>query len=654
MAFQRAQATYRVGKLVEAGNILRESLLADSSHAPSVHLLGIIEARQQRFDAALQHFDAALSLKPGNAGYLVDRANVIASMGRPEEAVAAYDAALAIDPKLPEAHSNRGQALRMLNRLPEAAESFRRAVALKPAFIDAHCALGDVLAETKDLEGAIRAYSQALALNPAHIGALLNRGTCQDHLKRHAKAESDFRKITELVPEHAEAHGKRADMLLELDQPKLALAAAERAIALQPEKAAWYVAKGKALHNLDRFGESVEQFDIATAKGGDLPDILLAKGSALQGVGDHEGALAHYDRGIRMRPGVAVWFYNRGVTLMQLRRYDEAIASFDEAVARDPAHAPAHWNSALCLLTLGNPKGWDLYEWRWKLEKGGPDKAAQPTGLPSWHGFEPLAGKRILLTSEQGLGDTLMFCRYAKLVADLGAAVSLAVPSALCRLLEPLAGVHAVLDRVEPHKLDVFDYYCPLMSLPRIFETTFDNIPSGKAPYLQSDPSLVTAWRERLAAAGVPADRPRIGIVWSGRVVKSLGVRSMSLASMLTLVDARYTVVSLQKEASPEELDQLRAMGVFHFGDEQQGFADAAALVELMDLVVTIDTSVAHLSGGLGKETWVILQFSAEWRWLLGRDDSPWYPNARLFRQPNPGNWEAALSAVKQALQARF
>ena len=652
--YQQAHAAYKAGRSTEAANTLRAALRESPTHAPSFHLLGIIEAKQKRFEVALKCLDAAVNLEPKNASYLVDRANVIASMGSPRDAVTAYDLAITLNPTIAEAHSNRGQALRMLGRRPEAVASFDRAIAIKPNLIDAHCFRSDTLMEMGDFDAAITGYTQTLLLNPAHLPAMLNRGTCQLNRRRYAKAAEDFKRIIDLVPEHAEAHGKRSQALFELDDFKFALAAADRAIALDGQNPQWHLYRGKSLHRLKRFPEALAEFEKTTLLKGNTADSLVALGAVYMELHQYDKALDYFDQGIRIDPTVGVWHYNRGVTLQKLRRLDEAIASFDEAVALDPLHASAHWNAALCYLLQGDPKGWELYEWRWKLEKGGPDQKLQPVGLPRWQGFEPIDGKRLLLTSEQGLGDTIMFSRYIPLVTALGARVSLALPAGLVRTLSSFSNVESIVVRGKPHNLKGFDAFCPLMSLPKIFGTTVETIPSGDKPYLFANPELVAKWKRILAAGEAKTRRARIGLMWSGRNVQSLGMRSMSLATLLGVLDPNCQFISLQKEISDEDAALLAEAGVPHFGTEQEDFADAAALIELCDLVVTIDTSIAHLSGAMGKTTWVLLQKHAEWRWLLDRTDSPWYPDARLFRQPESDDWASVVRDVKAALQQKF
>jgi tetratricopeptide (TPR) repeat protein len=648
--FLQAHGIYKSGRYVEAANILRHSLREAPTHAASFHLLGIIEAKSKRLEVALKCFDAAVAIEPQHAPYLVDRANVVASLGTPEEAISAYDRALEIDPGLAEAWSNRGQALRLLKRSDEAIESFERAIKLKPRFVDAHCFLGDALMEQSKFELGIRAYTKTLELNSAHVAALLNRGNCYTGLGKFEEAAKDYRALVEVIPEHAEAQGRLANALIGLERFRTALEAADRAIAIQPNNVEWHLGRGKALAGLGRHPEALLALEKAESLGADRTTTLLLRGSVLLDMNRIEEAMQFYDEGARLDPTGALWPYNRGFALARLRRYPEALVAYDEAISRDPNHATAHWNSALALLAQGDPRGWDLYEWRWKLPEGGPDPASQPQGLTRWLGYEPLEGKRILITAEQGLGDTIMFSRYAPQVTALGATVHLAVQKGLVRLLSTLPNITSVISRDTPTNLASFDYFCPLISLPRIFECDFTNIPAGDGPYLKSDPQLVDLWRERFDKLAAAKGSLRVGIMWSGKQVKSLGVRSMDLATLLKLQHERVQLISLQKDLAEADLELLRAANVPHFGEEQTDFADAAAMIDLCDLVVTIDTSIAHLAGALGKDTWIMLQYDAEWRWLQDRTDSPWYPRARLFKQPIHGDWESVIAAIRQAL----
>jgi Flp pilus assembly protein TadD len=369
------------------------------------------------------------------------------------------------------------------------------------------------------------------------------------------------------------------------------------------------------------------------------------RGNALLGLMHLDAAIASYDRAIAIKPDYAEAHYNRGTALQELRQLDAAIASYDRAIAIKPEYAAAYWNKGFALLLSGDyERGWALYEWRWKNEKLGNKQRHFPQ--PLWLGSENIKDKTILLIHEQGLGDTIQFCRYAKLVADLGARVVAEVPKTLLGALQGLEGVSEFAEAGKP--LPAFDYHCPLASLPLAFKTTLDTIPASDS-YLRSNSNKAAAWAARLGAK----TKPRVGLVWSGSTIHTNDHnRSLTLQSLLPYLPATVDYISLQKELRDIDKAALQHSKIQHFGDELKDFTDTAALCELTDVVISVDTSVAHLAGSLGKKTWVLLPYVPDWRWLLDRDDSPWYPSARLYRQKTRGDWAEVLAQVRRDLAA--
>jgi tetratricopeptide (TPR) repeat protein len=557
---------------------------------------GVLEARPDLFDAL----------------YL---AGIIAgSSGRPADTVLFMTRAIGANPGHADAHYNRGVALGELGRHAEAAES----------------------------------YARAAACNPAHADALFNRGVMLGALGRHAEAIESYGRALALQPRYAEAHQNRGIALAALGRHAEALQSYDEAIASKPDHAAAHNNRGVALGALGRLPEAVAAYDRAIALRPGYPEALVNRGIALNDLDRPAEALASCDEALALRPHHAEAHFNRGNALRELGRHADAIAAYDRAVEIDPAHASAHWNLADCRLLLGDfAGGWREYEWRWKL----PQRAHGQRGFaqPLWLGAEPLRGRTILLHAELGLGDTLQFCRYAPQVAALGAKVVLEVQAPLVPLLRSLAGVSEVLPRGAV--LPAFDYHCPLMSLPLAFRTDALSVPAP-IPYLGTDPERAAAWRRRLGAQ----TRPRIGLAWSGSQALANDKRSMALTQVLPLLRRDAEWVSLQKEVHPAEEALLASHPELrHFGEELHDFADTAALADLMDLVVTVDTSVTHLAGALGKDLWIMLPFgSHDWRWQLAREDSPWYPQARLFRQPAPRDWHAVVDLVERELGRRL
>ena len=555
-----------------------------------------------------------LAAQPASFQALYVLAIASGRMGHPREAAELLARAVAIDPSRADAHYNRGVALGELGLHEAALESYARVLALDPMQADAHYNRGVALESLGRPAEALASYEQAIALRPAHAEAHHNRGIALGKLGRAAESLGAYERAIALRPDYAAAHNHRGVALAHLGRLDEALAAYERAIAIAPGYAEAHNHRAIALHELDRAGES----------------------------------LAACERALAIAPRHADAWYNHGNALRELHRHAEAARSYERASALDPAHASAHWNLADCRLILGDfARGWEQYEWRWKL--AARQATRREFAQPLWLGDAPLAGRTVLLHAELGLGDTLQFCRYATEVAARGATVVLEVQAPLVMLLSGLEGVARVVARGSP--LPPFDLHCPLMSLPLAFRTDLDSIPA-RVPYLRADAARVAAWGERLGEAR----RPRVGVVWSGSSGLRNDKRSMALSQMLPLVRGGVEWVSLQKEVAEAQAPLLAAHPeIRDAGAQLADFSETAALVQLLDLVVTVDTSVAHVAGALGKPVWILLPFNPhDWRWLLDREDSVWYPQARLFRQPAPGDWASVVARVAEALARRF
>jgi tetratricopeptide (TPR) repeat protein len=386
-----------------------------------------------------------------------------------------------------------------------------------------------------------------------------------------------------------------------------ALASHERAIALRPDFAEAYNSRGIALLYLMRPAE----------------------------------ALASCDQAIALKPEFPEAYNNRGNILKDLRRFEEALAAYDKAIALSLDQVEAYNNRAYLLLLMGRfEEGWREHEWR-KKRRDGPI-ASDSYPQPLWLGSEEIAGKTIFIWSEQGFGDTIQFCRYAKLLEAQGAKVVMSVQQPLLRLLKHSFSTIDVVDR-EPAD---FDYHCPLMSLPLAFGTSVKTIPAEQQ-YLKADEKLRLKWAARLPSR----TRPRIGVTWSGSTTHKIYNRSIPLETFFKLLNPTADWICLQKDIDNIDVTMLRQDGrVTFFGDDLRDFGDTAAVVDLLDLVITIDTSVAHLAGAMAKPVWMLLPYNADWRWLSDRNDSPWYPSVRLFRQHAIGDWAGPIEQVKSEL----
>ena len=376
----------------------------------------------------------------------------------------------------------------------------------------------------------------------------------------------------------------------------------------------------------------------------DFVGALSNRAVTLQALDRLDEALASLDRALALDPGSIEALTNRAGVLQELRRFDEALATYDRAVAIAPDNVEAQINRALLLLLTGDfARGWPAYEWRRKLASWDASTFAQP----EWSD-EDIAGKRLLLHAEQGFGDTIQFARYAALAAARGAEVILAVQASLVPLLGALPGITVVA--AGRGQLPAFDLHCPLLSLPRLFGTTLATIPGG-VPYIVAPPDRIAAWAPHL-----PADGLRVGLTWSGHPANTRdherSIPFAHLAPLLAVAGTRF--VSLQKDVRAADADALwRSGNIVDLRADLRDFADTAAVVAQLDLVITVDTAVAHLAGAMGKPVWVLLPRVPDFRWLLDRATSPWYPSARLFRKGQVDTWDAVIAGVATELAAR-
>lgn len=636
----QALALHQRGHLAQAEALYKEVLQIQPQHFDALQLLASIWTQKGSSIAAIELFDRALAINPHHASALSNRGVALQNLGRHEEALQSFEGALAIKPDYAEALANRGNALRCLARNEEALQSYDRALAVKPDHAVALSNRGNALRDLNRHAEALQSYDRALAIMPDHAETLSNRGNVLRELKRNEEALQSFDRALAIKPDHVEILSNRGVALQDLKRHEEALQSFDRALAIKPDHAEALSNRGNALRSMERNDEAVQSYDRALAIRPGYAEALSNRGVALRDLMRIDEALQSYDRALAVRPDYAEALYNRGNALQDLRRHDEALQSFARALAIAPDYAEAHWNEGLCRLLIGDfANGWPKYEWRWKTEIR--STTIRDFTHPLWLGQESVEGKTVLLTSEQGFGDTIQFCRYAQQVAALGATVMLEVPPALESLLGTLGGVTRVLAAGETRP--PFDCYCPVASLPLAFNTDLTNILASA--YLRADVEKAKSWNGKLAGGGAK----RIGVVWSGRSYPPN--RSIPLVEFGKLIEIGSTCYSLQKRVSTKDRVILRGRtDVQFFGDELTDFSDTAALIELMDLVITVDTSVAHLAGAMGKPVWILLNYNADWRWLLDRNDSPWYPTARLFRQTVLGDWATVIDEVGERL----
>jgi tetratricopeptide (TPR) repeat protein len=563
-----------------------------------------------RFAEAEELYRQVLASEPNNPNALNMLGALAGEYGRLEEAMDLIGRAVARHPRVAEFRCNLGETYRRAGRTSEAQTELREAIRLNPTLADAHNGLGLVLQSENKTDDAIAAFSQAILWNPALVDAHFNLGTSLIKKKEYTQAIAALKRAIELDPRHAKAHNDLGACYVWTKQLDLAMEECRRAIEINPEQV-------EAHNNL---------------------------GACLKSVGRLDEAIESGQRALAIRPDFVDALNNLGMALEERGRFTEAVAAYKRALVLQPDLQEAHWNLALESLRLGDLEtGWREYEWRLK----GPEPLIAPDfQQPRWTGRD-LHGKTILLHPEQGFGDMIHFIRYIPLLAEKGARIIFCVQAPLVRLFTDFPQVEKIVPVGEP--LPNFDYYCPLMSLPLMFGTTLENIPN-QVPYLHPSPGLVREWTEKL---GPKDSRLRVGLVWAGSPGhKSDPVRSLRLEQFapLAAIDG-VEFHSLQKGPAAEQAKNPPiGMKLIDRTDQLADFADTAALIANLDLVISVDTAVAHLAGAMAKPVWVALHISPDWRWMFDRPDSPWYPTMRLFRQSKANEWSDVAAKLAEAL----
>ncbi|HEY8065550.1 MAG TPA: DUF6165 family protein [Methylosinus sp.] len=650
------------------------------THAFASYLAGLIRVSLGQDAAAIEHFGRAIAIDPNHAQALYGRAVALQKSGRPDAAIADHERSLRLDPGNVEGWLNYGAALQMAGRGADAVDAYGRVLARAPNHAQALANRGLSLHAIGEDARAIEDYDRAIALLPSDPVPLRNKAVSLARLARHEEALDCFARAFALDPSCLDAADGALSALIALRLFEDAVSFCDTVLSIAPGHVPALLTKANALHEAKRHVAALATFDEALALAPSDPKLLTNRGMSLFELGrldeahaaalaaiaadpgfalawrcrgmvemrrsELDAALPSFDEALRLCDGEADTHCGRGIVLKELGRFDEARAAFDRALAIDPRHSETKANKGSLLLLRGEfEEGLELFEHRWVLD----DRPKAEVGYrwPEWRG-EPIAGKSILILDEAGLGDALQFIRYAPLLAQAGAKVAFHCRPALQRLMRGLGETVEIV--AAPAEDAAYDYCVTLCSLPRAFGTRAETIP-GDA-YLRAEPERVALWRERLSGEGL-----KVGVAWHGSAhSRSDHARAAPLSAFAPLGGvAGVRLYSLQKNFGA---DQLRAapMRVMSFGDDfdagADAFVDTAAVIENLDLVVTIDTSIAHLAGALGKPVWIAIKHAPEWRWQLEREDSPWYHSARLFRQSARGDWSDVFARMARALAA--
>ncbi len=610
--------------------------------------------------AALDAFRTAIQYKPDYAGAYYNIGNALLGNKQLDEAVASYRQALKIEPDYAEVHCSLGVALKELGQLDSAIESFQRALQINPDLVEAHTNLGNVaqelysrgnvLLDNGKLDDAVATFHSALGINPDFVEAHYNRGVALQELGRSEDAAASYRQALKIRPDYAEAHFNLGNILKSLGQLDGAIDSFQHALQIKPDYAEAHYNLGNTLQGIGQLDNAVASYLRALEIKPDCAEAHSNLGNAKLHLGQLESAVESYRSALQINPNLAETHLNMGNALKGLGQFDSAEASFRHALEIKPNFAEAHWNLASLLLSQGRyAEAWPEFEARYDPSYLGRRSFPPILPFPQWRG-ESLTGKSIVIWPEQGFGDKIQFARYFPLLKMRGVTrLTLVCTPPLIALFENIAGVDAVILFSDAASLPFHDYWAFSMSLPLLFSTTVETIPT-MLPYLSAPSDRLKRWRNRLPTSGL-----KVGLVWKGSALPNPHRSLPGLSTLAPLWSVPgVTFVSLQKGLGEEEAATPPVgQPILDLGPDIMDFADSAAIVAQLDLVICIDTVIAHLTGALNKPCWVILPaIGVDWRWFHERTDSPWYPVVmRLFRQTKAGDWAAPINDAAQALK---
>jgi len=625
--------------------LLEKSLKADPLQVDALLNLGISLAMLKRPEQAVTFFNRLISIKPDSAEAFNNRGNVYMELNLTQDAVDSYLRAIALKADYIEAIYNLGNAMLSLQLYNEAISQFERVIALQPDFPAAYNNLGKAQMSLHMLDNALANFNNALTFAPNFDDALNNRETALRLITRIDTALNAATPSANLTSHDTVTLVHHGNTLKDRGQNQGALKCLELAVTLSPQDPVAYYNLGLALLELSHYEAALAAYNQCLAIKPDLVDAYNNRGNTLQYLLRYEEAIKDYDTALSFNPGMATPHNNRAFALQILRRFDAALADYDQAIALRPGYADAYWNKSLLKIVTGDYlEGWRLYEWRWQALQGAQ---LRNYAQPLWLGDSPVAGKSILIYPEQGLGDFIQFCRYASHLEALGANVIIEAPPSLIPVLATLKGQFTLISygNALPH----FDLHCPIASFPLAFKTTVETIPAD-VPYLYANSEKQKICHDRLGKkTGL-----RVGLVWSGSPGhKSDNLRSIPLKLFEPILNLPIEFHSLQTEIRDGDAEILANFKNLHVHRQEiSDFSDTAALINEMDVVISVDTSVAHLTGALAKPVWILLAYSPDYRWLLDRTDCPWYPTATLIRQSVLGDWTSVIPELIERLTA--
>lgn len=613
-ALATAVRFHQEGNLPEAERRYLAILDKEPNHIDALHLRGVIAHQAGKDDIAVELIGRAIAIDRSQPRFHNNLGSVLKAQGDVDGAAERFKEALRLNPDYPDACNNLGNCLKEKNKLDEAIDLYKRAIELNPEYAEAHNNLGNAFKDTKAYAEAVTHFKKAIALRPNLAEPYHNIGNIQAELGELKAAAENYRKAIAVRPDFVEAHNNLGNVLE--GQGDIEAAAEHYQKAVQTELAfdRGHYNLGNVLGEQGKYGQAVEQYNEALRSGDVSAEAHNNLGNALKAQGKYEEAIEHYRKALEISPDMVEPHYNMGMAMLTLGRFED---------------------------------GWREYEWRFKSKEILSQIDERTFAQSRWDG-SPFPGRTVLVYSEQGIGDAIQFVRYLPLVKERGGRVIFECNKGIAGLVRSFSGIDLVVERSDCGETgEPFDLYVPLLSLPMIFDTTVETIIKD-TPYLVSDPELVCKWGKRLGDGGF-----KVGLVWAGnpahRNDRNRSCRLVDFAPLASV--AGVTLFSLQKGAGCDQLSNTPdGMEVVDIGGELGDFSDTAAVIANLDLVISVDTSVAHLAGALGRPVWTLLPFEPDWRWMTGREDTPWYPTMRLYRQTARADWGGVMADVRSEL----
>lgn len=683
VAINLGSAYLEINSHIKAITYFTKALSIDSNNVDVYCSLGHAFAFVQKTDEAIECFSKAIAIDPNSVKASIGLGVLYADSKDYQKAIEAYRAALEVNPDCSDAYNNLGYAYTALGKFVDAKESFTKAIDKNPKLIDSHIGLARSLTSLNEVELAIKAYKttfsyrqdpealfelgqllqrtkryqeaqhyykQAINHNPEYVEAFIGLGISYAGENQHELAAETFVNIIAINPNNYDAYNNLGNAKFELKQYSDAALSYETAISINPNLIEGHIGLGNALTQLEKYEGAVKAYEKILDINEESPEGYHGLGIIMVEFEKYDQAIAYYKKALEKNPSYTKAICNHAIVLEKLKQFDEALKLYDQALSIESDFADARWNRTLLYLLRGEYEaGWSEYEFRWSLKETIPLPIA-PYPIPEWLGKEPIVNKKLLIQVEQGFGDMIQMSRYIQLLTTQNTECWLQCPSPIVSLFRTsFPQAHVFEDTLFP---DDMDFRISIMSLPLAMQSFNESLIPSTVPYLKVDPVNVERWRLEF----LPKQKPLVGLVWRGNPKHSNDKnRSASIDHFVTLIDSspELQFITLQKNMTAYELGVITPYNnVTILDDQLLDFEDTASVIQLLDILITIDSAPAHLAGALAIPTWILLPYHGEWRWLLNRQDSPWYPTARLFRQERARDWSSVIRNIGMSLKS--